>query len=253
MQDDTDRCCMDSGPVAVTGWLGRLRTSGLSRHLAWLPLAPESLESPAWPEIFVYLVLVMAVTWFVAWLSGRRTREEVQELRAIMVRQSRHLAEKTEELRAVCDVMQMLGEDPKAAPSFALRRFIELIPNLSRGGFLMRGPKDRHFHIVAHTGYDGFHFRRLEFTFEEIISQYADGTEELADGVFLVRYRQLETHDLPAATCMVVLTLELNGLLRGLLVLDHEVDVGILDEMELERLKRMRIYATDIIARIRRR
>lgn len=204
-----------------------------------------------WSMVLLYVWASVAFTWLTAWVFTGRVRKRRDELTLSLAKQSRRLADKTEELTAVCDILTCSQNHPREAAEFALQRMIHMIPNLSRGGLLVRGPKDRRFKIIAHTGYVDFVFNRLDFTFEEIMSQYAEGTEELAEGVFLVRCPDLEGTDLPRATFMVVLVLEFRGLLRALLVLDHEVDIGVIEEQELERLKRFRIYAADVVARMR--
>ncbi|CAM2009022.1 hypothetical protein [Acanthopleuribacter pedis] len=231
--------------TVVSQWFGDGR---------WVPvpsLAVLDGDTTPWPMVLLFVWAAVALTWVTAWLMTRKIRHRRDELTLSLANQSRRLADKSEELSAVCEILNCSLNKPEQAAEFALQRMIRLIPNLSRGGLLVRGPKDRRFRIIAHTGYRDFVFSRLDFTFEEIISQYAEGTEELADGVFLVRCPNLEGTDLPRATFMVALVLEFRGLLRGLLVFDHEIDIGVVGELELERLKRFRIYAGDVLARLR--
>lgn len=217
----------------------------------WWGLAQTETAQPAWPGVLLIVWAAVGLTWLTAWFLTGKLRQRREELTLLLANQSRRLADKTEELRAVCDILQALNNQRADAAEYAVARMIDLIPDLTRGGLLVRGPKDRRFKIVAHTGYGDFRFKRLEFTFEEIMSQYADGTEQLSDGVFLVRCPDLVDTDLPRATCMVALVLAVRGRLRGLLVLDHEIDIGMIGESHLERLKRFRIYAGDVVAALR--
>ncbi len=223
----------------------------LSPGLPLWGLAQAQSVQPAWPGILLIVWAAVALTWLTAWFLTGKLRQRRDELTLLLANQSRRLADRTEELKAVCDILRALNHQRADAAEFALTRMIDLIPDLTRGGLLVRGPKDRRFKIVAHTGYGDFRFKRLEFTFEEIMSQYAEGTEQLSEGVFLVRCPDLIDTDLPRATCMVALVLEVRGRLRGLLVLDHEIDIGMIGESHLERLKRFRIYAGDVVAGLR--
>lgn len=217
----------------------------------WWALAQTETPQPAWPGVLLIVWAAVALTWLTAWFLTGKLRQRRDELTLLLANQSRRLADKTEELRAVCDILQALNHRRDDAAEYALARMIDLLPDLTRGGLLVRGPKDRRFKIIAHTGYGDFKFKRLEFTFEEIMSQYADGTEQLSEGVFLVRCPDLVDTDLPQATFMIALVLEVRGRLRGLLVLDHEIDIGMIGENDLERLKRFRIYAGDVVAGLR--
>ena len=132
---------------------------------------------------------------------------------------------------------------------------MKLVPQAQKAAFLVRDLDTDTFVFASHLGYPSEQFKGVSLTEVEVTQRYAEGTERVEKGVYIVR--PLEHNGrapiagVPTPKAMVAMTVALHGRLEGLLVFDNMDDPNAFNHSDLQRLTRLREHAMAAVAKAR--
>lgn len=190
-----------------------------------------------------------AVLLLVLLLEVRRSRLRERSNR-IMTAHSRELEALDSMVRAVNSEVS-----PEGLFERLLREAIDLFDGAQGGSVLMRANGGDIFRFVTVAGFDSAIFRPIRLTETEATRRYTEGSKYLGEGVYLIRrHGDLPAADkmveVPPSACMLAMTITVDDLLQGFLVLDNLDDPDAFKESDVAQLARLREHLVAAVAKV---
>jgi signal transduction histidine kinase/ligand-binding sensor domain-containing protein len=218
-----------------------------------------------WWAYLAYALLGGAAVLGLVSLRTQKLRVESRRLERIVADRTQEIRERESEVRAQADELRRLDEIVKAINReeglrnvlhALLEEGLKLVPQAEKGTFLVRDVASDQFVFATQVGYDAEQLKGIALTEEDITHRYADGTERVDKGVYIVRPAASggpkgRLGALPMPKAMLAMTVALRGRLEGLLVFDNLHDENAFDHSDLQRVSRLREHAIGAVAKAR--
>jgi signal transduction histidine kinase/ligand-binding sensor domain-containing protein len=220
-------------------------------------------QSTWWAFTLYILAAGAAVFGFVA-TRTRHLRAESRRLERVIGERTQEIRDReaevrtqAEELRTIDDIVKAINREEglRNVLHALLEQGMKLVPQAQKAAFLIRDLATDSFVFASHTGYPDDQFTGVSLTETEVTHRYAEGTERVEKGVYIVR--PLESNGrapiagLETPKAMVAMTVALHGRLEGLLVFDNLDDPNAFSHSDLQRLTRLREHALAAVAKAR--
>jgi signal transduction histidine kinase/ligand-binding sensor domain-containing protein len=246
----------------------RVRARNLYQHESAEADYALLIVSPWYATWWAYLAYALGAVAAVLGVVGLRTqklRAESRRLEQIVTERTKEIRERESEVRAQADELRRLDEIVKAINReeglrnvlhALLEEGLKLVPQAEKGTFLVRDLKTDQFVFATHVGYEADDLNGISLTEEDITQRYAQGTERVDRGVYIVRPGvgdgpKGRLGALPVPKAMLAMTVALRGRLEGLLVFDNLHDENAFDHSDLQRVSRLREHAIAAVAKAR--
>jgi signal transduction histidine kinase/ligand-binding sensor domain-containing protein len=204
-----------------------------------------------------------AIFGFVA-VRTRGLRAEGRRLEGVVADRTREIREReaevrtqAEELRTIDDIVKVINREEglRDVLHALLEQGMKLVPQAQKAAFLVRDLDTDTFVFASHLGYPAEQFKGVSLTEAEVTQRYAEGTERVEKGVYIVRpvehNGRAPIAGVPTPKAMVAMTVALRGRLEGLLVFDNMDDPNAFNHSDLQRLTRLREHAMAAVAKAR--
>ena len=162
-----------------------------------------------------------------------------------------------EELRTIDDIVKIINREEglQNVLHALLEQGMKLVPQAQKAAFLVRDLATDSFVFASHTGYLPDQFKGVTLTEAEVTRRYAEGTERVEKGVYIVRPVDQDGRapiaGVPTPKAMVAMTVAFQDRLEGLLVFDNLDDPNAFNHSDLQRLTRLREHAMAAVTKAR--
>jgi hypothetical protein len=195
----------------------------------------------------------------------QKLRAESRRLERIVSERTQEIRDRESEVRAQADELRRLDEIVKAINReeglrnvlhALIEEGLKLVPQAEKGTFLIRDLKTDAFVFATQVGYDPDQLKGISLTEEDITHRYAQGTERVERGVYIVRpelngEQKGRIGSLPLPRAMLAMSVALRGRLEGLLVFDNLHDENAFSHADLQRVSRLREHAINAVTKAR--
>jgi len=220
-------------------------------------LASIKVIPPFWrTNTFIILVFLatagIMITGMRAWMHqvnakknmlGRLVRERTQEL-----------TEKTTQLQKINQIVQAINSEfewPKILS--AILQETQVFENVERAFIYMWNAKEEVFQVQACIGIDISELSQVQLSREEVVLRYLEDTEEVDDGVFLLRkpMGRIAESKIPLATpeSMLVVPIFIHSTLEGMLIFDNQTGVEF-DQEQIQLLTRIKAHLVSAFLKV---
>jgi len=133
----------------------------------------------------------------------------------------------------------------------------QVIKGAEKAGFLVRDRATQRFRVRVASGWEGRHLGGLELTFDEVRQRYLRASDEIHPGIFVISdvagrsaEDKIAAHlDLPKS--MIVMAVEVEDRLEGLLVLDNHSGDNVFAERDTDLLRRLKEHVRSAFIKTR--
>lgn len=137
-----------------------------------------------------------------------------------------------------------------------LEQGLTLFPQAEKGTFMLWDEKTKRFRFTAAVGHNLEALQRLDFSYDEMIQHYTEGTERLGQSVYLVRRfantaASSKFEGLATPKSLLVMVVSLEDKIEGFLVLDNYTDEDAFSDSDLRKFDRFREHAVSALAKAR--
>ena len=225
--------------------------------------------APPWYATFWARALgITAITFLIVGFVSLRTqnlKKESRRLEKLVEQRTSEIRERETEVRAQAEELQTLDETVKAINrevglkqvlNALLEQGMKLFPKAEKGTFLIRDLHTDRFVFAAQQGYSPDQLKSVTLSEEDVMQRYAEGTERVERGVYIVRPTSalapgdpLAHLDVPKS--MLAMTVAVKGRLEGILVFDNMADAQAFSTADVHRLTRFREHAVAAVAKAR--
>ncbi len=226
------------------------------------------ITPPWYATWWARLLMLLSAGGVVLGIIGLRTRKlraESRRLEQVVTDRTQEIRLRETQVRAQAEELQTLDEIVKAINREVglksvlhalLEQGMKLFPRAEKGTFLIRDVHGDDFFFAAQTGYDAEKLAGVTLTEDDVTRRYAEGTERVEKGVYIVRPTSaLAAGDklahLGVPKAMLAMTVALKGRLEGILVFDNMADAEAFSNADLHRLTRFREHAVAAILKAR--
>ncbi len=191
-------------------------------------------------------------------LLVRQLRARAETLRILVEERTKDLKERNEELetleRTIKDINREIGFE-KLLPSLT-EKAIALFPRAEKCGFLIYDKNHGVFKVGASQGHDSDLEKTFSLSYEEAVTRYTEGADQLEEGVYIVRKfiniaGEEKVKMFPTPRSMLVMVLLIDKKVEGFLVLESMTDARAFDQSDIQKLSRFREHAVSALARAR--
>jgi len=208
--------------------------------------------------------IVFLIVGFVS-LRTQKLKNESRRLEKLVEDRTREIRERETEVRAQADELQTLDETVKAINREVglkqvlhalLEQGMKLFPKAEKGTFLIRDLHTERFVFAAEQGYASEQLKGITLSEEDVMQRYAEGTERVERGVYIVRPTKALAADDPLAhldtpQSMLAMTVAIKGRLEGILIFDNMRDPQAFSTADVHRLTRFREHAVAAVTKAR--
>jgi signal transduction histidine kinase/ligand-binding sensor domain-containing protein len=195
----------------------------------------------------------------------QKLRAESRRLERIVSDRTQEIRDRESEVRAQADELRRLDEIVKAINReeglrnvlhALIEEGLKLVPQAEKGTFLIRDLKTDAFVFATQVGYDPDQLKGISLTEQDITHRYAQGTERVERGVYIVRpelngEQKGQLGGLPLPKAMLAMSVALRERLEGLLVFDNLHDENAFSHADLQRVSRLRQHAINAVTKAR--
>ncbi len=227
-----------------------------------------TIVPPFWRTWWAYsvygLVLLCAVFGLpLIRIRNLKKREEVlarlvSERTGELEAKNQLLGEKNHEMLTLDEIVRALNREVELSNLLRvlLEQGLKLLPNAEIAGFLIYDHQDECFKFSAVMGVDLETLKEVRFTREEALQRYTHGKRELEEGVYLIKDihalpKKPELKHLPVPKDMLAMTVTLDGVIEGFLVMENLGGVESFKDTDVTKLKRFRDHAISAVAKAR--
>jgi signal transduction histidine kinase/ligand-binding sensor domain-containing protein len=217
-----------------------------------------------WARSLGVTALVFLIIGFVS-LRTQKLKKESRRLERLVDDRTREIRDREAEVRAQAQELQTLDETVKAINREVglrnvlhglLEQGMKLFPNAEKGTFLIRDLHLDRFVFAAQQGYAEAQLKHITLSEEDVMQRYAEGTERVERGVYIVRPTKALAADDPLAhldvpRSMLAMTVAIKGRLEGILVFDNMSDKEAFSSADVQRLTRFREHAVAAVTKAR--
>lgn len=200
---------------------------------------------------------LLAVGAFLRWRTATLRKRNLALEHRIEAR-TRDLLARNAELEALDGMVQAINREMALQPLLdaILQRSMEHYPAAEKGVILLRDEGSGRFTVHAQRGFDPALLEAFVLTREEALARYQEGTEQLSQGVFLLRNpprtagrEVLEPCLVPKA--LLAMSIEFEGGLAGFVLLDNFTDPDAFRDTDVQRMTRFRAHVASAFSKAR--
>lgn len=180
----------------------------------------------------------------------REHLEELVEDRTI------ELVERNHELEIINQMVKAINREIEFEKLLylLLEQAFGLFPQAEMGSFLIYDKEKERFYVAVFEGFEPGIIENLSFTYDEAISRYTEGTEQLEEGVFIIRkFKGIAGADklngLPVPKSLLAMAITTAGKPEGFLVLESMTEAEAFDHSDIRKLLRFREHAVSAFIR----
>lgn len=188
------------------------------------------------------------------------SKEELQKhrehLELLVQERTLELVEGNHELVIIDQMVKVINREIelKKLLDSLLEQAFGLFHQAEKGTFLIYDRVEERFKWAAIEGYDPTLFKNIPLTYEEAISRYTEGTEQLEEGVYIVRQfrgiaAQEKLKDFPVPKSILAMAITIEEKTEGFLILDNMTDPEAFDQSDVQKLLRFREHAISAFTR----
>lgn len=188
------------------------------------------------------------------------SKEELQKhrdhLEELVNERTFELVERNHELEIINRMVQAINREIEVEKLLEslLEQAFGLFPQAEIGSFLIYDNEKRIFRIATVAGIEPLAIKDVSFTYEEAISRYTEGTEQLEEGVYIVRkFKGIAGEDkvgeLPEPKSLLAMAITIDGEPDGFLLLESMTDPEAFDNSDVRKLLRFREHAVSAFSR----
>ncbi|NIM12982.1 MAG: response regulator [Candidatus Aminicenantes bacterium] len=211
------------------------------------------------PWFYLLCALALVLTGFVGYrIRVRQLKKRAEELHTRVEEQTKDLRERKEDLETIERIIKDINRETgfeKLLHSM-LEKTMALFPQADKCTFLIHDRQAGVFKPVVYKGFDPTVIKNTSLTYEEALSRYTEGTDQLEEGVYIVR--KLENipgseklKALPTPKSMLVMTVIIEDRTEGFLVLENMTDRLAFDQSDVQKLRLLREHAVSAAAKAR--
>jgi signal transduction histidine kinase len=227
-----------------------------------------SIAPPWYATLWARALGITAVTVLIVGFVRLRTqnlKKESRRLEKLVEQRTSEIRDRETEVRAQAEELQTLDETVKAINREVglkqvlhtlLEQGMKLFPKAEKGTFLIRDLHTDRFVFAAHQGYSPDELKAVTLSEEDVMQRYAEGTERVERGVYIVRPTSalapgdpLAHLDVPKS--MLAMTVAVKGRLEGILVFDNMSEAEAFSTSDVHRLTRFREHAVAAVTKAR--
>lgn len=190
------------------------------------------------------------------------SKEELQKhrdhLEELVDERTFELVERNHELEIINRVVQTINREIelKKLLESLLEQAFGLFSQAEMGSFLIYNNEKKVFRAAAVAGIEIPGIKDISFTYREALSRYTEGTEQLEEGVYIVRkFKGIAGEDkvgeLPVPKSLLAMTIIIDGEPEGFLLLENMTDPEAFDNSDVRKLLRFREHAVSAFSRAR--
>ncbi len=245
----------------------RVRARNLYQHDSTEAVYAFSITPPwyfTWWAYSLYVLCVGGAVFGLVTVRTRALRTESRRLEGVVADRTREIRDReaevrtqAEELRTIDDIVKIINREEglQNVLHALLEQGMKLVPQAQKAAFLVRDLATDSFVFASHTGYLPDQFKGVTLTEAEVTRRYAEGTERVEKGVYIVRPVDQDGRapiaGVPTPKAMVAMTVAFQGRLEGLLVFDNLDDPNAFNHSDLQRLTRLREHAMAAVTKAR--
>jgi signal transduction histidine kinase len=246
----------------------RVKARNVYQHESREAIYSFAILRPWYTTWWAYLLYALGGIGLVGGFVGMRTKKlkaDRNRLEQVVADRTREIRERESEVRTQADELRRLDEIVKTINReeglrnvlhALLEEGLKLVPQAEKGTCLVRDLKSGDFHFAAQVGYDAAQLRGISLAERDITDRYAQGTERVEQGVYIVRPAvngggKGPLGALPVPKAMLAMTVALQGRLEALLVFDNMDDENAFNSSDLQRLARLREHAIGAVTKAR--
>ncbi|MCP4148706.1 MAG: response regulator [bacterium] len=236
------KACNNDGVWNTTG-------ASVSFHLK-----PFFYQTPWFYLLCALSGLLMIFTGFK--LRVRSLEARAEELRCQVEEKTKDLKKRNEDLETIEHTVKTINREIKFDKLLTamLHQAMELFPRADKSGFLIYDKHGDSFKIAAQEGHDAEIISEISLTYDEAISRYTEGTEQLEDGVFIVnKCENLAANNklkaLPPPRSMLVMTVSIEEKVKGFLVLSNETSPDAFAHSDIQKLSCFREHVVSAMSK----
>lgn len=223
-------------------------------------------------DVFNFTILP---PWYISWwaylsyallfLGGvfvvdRFQRKKVirKERERAKLREAELIKNQADELETIDNIVRMINRELALENllQVLLEQGMKLFPQSDTGALLVFDQHTDNFKFAATIGYDSSAIMDISFTIEEITGRYADGSEEVEKGVFLVRqFKNTENEAkfkvLPVPKSLISMSATWDGKMEGIVVFANLSSIEAFDLSDARKLRSFREHTISAIAKAR--
>jgi signal transduction histidine kinase len=245
-----------------------VKARNLYQHESREAIYSFTIVRPWYATWWAYLLYALGGIALVGGFVGIRTRKlkaDRNRLEQVVADRTREIRERESEVRTQADELRRLDEIVKTINReeglrnvlhALLEEGLKLVPQAEKGTCLVRDLKTGDFRFAAQVGYDTGQLQGISLSERDITERYAQGTERVEQGVYIVRPAangggKGPLGDLPVPKAMLAMTVALQHRLEALLVFDNMDDENAFNSSDLQRLARLREHAIGAVTKAR--
>lgn len=171
----------------------------------------------------------------------------------------RILARRTSELETIDTIVKIVNREVELDTLITsmVEQGMKILPRAEKAVVFVGNRAEGVYRIVSSIGYDSYLGGRLEFTPEELTHRYVSAAEELAEGVYRLKYReklpaQDKLGEFPIPASMLIMYVDWMSdreHYEGYLVFDSLTDADAFDESDALNMNRFREHAILALAK----
>lgn len=203
---------------------------------------------PLWATWWASLSYLLAFVAFGYGLHRYRTRA-LQTLVETRTGEARAQAKELETLDRIVEAINRevdLGDVLQSLIDHSL----ELFPQAEKAAFIIFDHEEQSSRVIAARGWEEDLIERAQLEPAEIVRRYAHGSEQVHEGVYLLRSTAEEVSD-AAPRASLAMGVRLGGRLDGFLIFENYSDLDAFDHSDVRKLTRLREHAASAIVKAR--
>lgn len=211
---------------------------------------------PWYRNWWAYLIYLSLAGFGVYGLIKYRTQQLVQRSRAleeIVQQRTEKVRQQTEELETLDDIVKKINRevDLENVLRSLLDQGLKLFPQAEKASVLLYDANSGLFKFAAAAGYDLARMKDIAFTPAQLAQRYTTGSEQVGEGVYIVRNLQnlYEENTAPPAgpISVLVMTAVRQGQTEAYLIFDNLSSPDAFSQSDAHKLSRFRSHAVSAI------
>ncbi len=234
-----------------------VRAKNAYDHVSSEAIYSFKILPPWYRSWWAYLIYFGLAALGVYGLIKYRTQQLVQRSRAleeIVQQRTEKIRQQTEELETLDDIVKKINRevDLENVLRSLLEQGLKLFPQAEKASVLLYDANSGLFKFAAAAGYDLERMKDIAFTPAQLAQRYTAGSEQVGEGVYIVRNLQNlyvdENSTTPAGPISVlVMTAVRQGQTEAYLIFDNLSNRDAFSQSDARKLSRFRSHAVSAI------
>ncbi|MGH7454504.1 MAG: triple tyrosine motif-containing protein, partial [bacterium] len=208
-----------------------------------------------WAYLFYLAVFALSVYGFIKYRT-RQLEQKSRTLEKIVQQRTEEIRQQAEELETLDGIVKVINQEValESVLKSLLQEGLRLFPQAEKASVLLFDHHASCFKFAAAAGYDLSLMKDISFAPEEMARRYAEESEEVESGVYIVRdlaqrYSQEKLNLFSIPKSVLAMTAIWDSKLEAYLVFDNLSDAEAFDHSDARKLNRFRSHAISAIAK----